>query len=255
VGHGGRPIEEHNGVRQIIDSWLYVDIPLMDYREAWGLQLALVEARGRGDRIPDLVIMLEHPPVLTLGRRGTRENMREAEPFLRERGIPVFHVERGGDVTFHGPGQLVVYPVVDLRANGWKVVDFVGALEEVMIRIAGEWGIPSGRNALNRGVWAGMEKLGSVGIAVRRGISFHGLALNVNTDLEPFGWIHPCGLREIRVSSMERLLGERIAMSRIRVAARRHVHEVFNVTMEERTLQEIRLMVKKRTPRPREALP
>jgi lipoate-protein ligase B len=230
-----------------VNRWLYVDIPLMDYREAWQLQLALVDARGRGVGLPDVLIVLEHPPVFTLGRRGARENVTVAEPFLQEQGIPVIPVERGGDVTFHGPGQLVVYPIVDLRVNGWKVVDFVGALEEVMIRIAGEWGIQAGRNALNRGVWVGMEKLGSVGIAVRRGVSFHGFALNVNTDLEAFGWIRPCGLHGIRATSMERILGERTPMSRVRVAARRHCHEVFGVNLEERNLQEIRRLVKTRT--------
>jgi lipoate-protein ligase B len=209
---------------------------MIDYGEAWDLQLKLVEARHRGE-VPDLVLLLEHPPVFTLGRRGGRGHLRVPEPFLAERGVPVVHVERGGEVTYHGPGQLVGYPIVDLRANGWKVVDFVGALEEIMLGVAADFGVRAGRNALNRGVWVGMEKLGSVGIAVRRGVSFHGFALNVNTDLTPFGWINPCGLRGIGMTSLARCLGKSLCMDHVRASAKRHLQGVFNLRLEALSLE------------------
>jgi lipoate-protein ligase B len=148
-------------------------------------------------------------------------------------------VERGGDITYHGPGQLVVYPIVDLRASRWSVVEFVEALEEVMIRTLMDWGIKAERNPKNRGVWVGLSKIGSVGIAVRRSISFHGLALNVNTELEPFSWVHPCGLQGVRMTSMKEILGKEIAMVDVRRATATHIQEIFHVQMETETLDEI----------------
>jgi lipoate-protein ligase B len=150
-----------------------------------------------------------------------------AEDILKAQGIDVVHVERGGDITYHGPGQVVLYPILDLRKAGLGVVDFVTLLEDLMILTAAEWGIPAGRNALNRGVWVGAQKLGSIGIAVRRGITFHGLALNVNTWLEHFGWIHPCGLQGISVTSMAQTLGKPVSTEEVRRCLLRHVEGVF----------------------------
>lgn len=219
-------------------GWLHVDISSMPYEEARQLQLALLEAKGGECGFPDVVILLEHPPVFTLGRRGDLGHLKVTGTYLKGRGIPLIHAERGGDVTYHGPGQLVCYPIVDLRANGWKVVDFVAALEEVMIRTVREWGILACRNPLNRGVWVGMEKIGSVGIAVRRGISFHGFALNVNTDLTPFSWIDPCGLRGIRMTSMERQ-GKVASMDDVRESVKRHMESVFSVHLQGASLDEL----------------
>lgn len=227
--------------------WKVLDIPLMDYDEARALQLGLVEAR-KGATIPDVVILLEHPPVFTVGRRGNLEGLRVEEGFLRARGLKLRAVERGGLMTYHGPGQLVCYPVVDLQANGWRVVDFVWALEEVMIQTLGEWGIQAGRNPLNRGVWVGMEKIGSVGIAVRRGISFHGFALNVNNDLTPFSWIDPCGLKGVGVTSIGQILGAPVEMARVRWLVREAIPQVFGVVVLESSLGEMRSLLGKRTP-------
>ena len=213
-------------------KWVCVDIPLMDYEEARELQLRLVEARQCEAGTPDTVLLLEHPSVYTVGRRGGSKHLMVPEVFLKEQGISFIHVERGGDITYHGPGQLIAYPIVDLQANKWPVVDFVYALEEVMIKTAGDWGIQSERNPLNRGVWVGMSKIGSVGIAVRRGVSFHGLALNVNTNLEPFGWINPCGLEGIQVTSMKQILGRDIPMEEVRRATVRNMREIFQVQLE-----------------------
>jgi len=169
-----------------------VDLPAVEYREAWDLQHSLVAARKNGIIDRDIVLFLEHHPVFTLGRRGGLDGLMVSESFLEKERITVVHVERGGDITFHGPGQLVVYPIIDLRAAGLGVADYVTALEEVMIRTAADFGVKAEQNPKNRGVWIGNNKLGSIGVAVRRGVSFHGLALNVNTSLTPFSWIHPC---------------------------------------------------------------
>jgi lipoate-protein ligase B len=150
------------------------------------LQLRLVEARIQGQMTQDILLLLEHPPVFTLGKRGGRENLLVSEDVLVQSGIPIVQIERGGNITFHGPGQLVVYPIVHLPSFGLGVVDMVERLEELMIRTCAAWDVSAGRNALNRGAWVGLKKIGSIGIAVRRGVSFHGLALNVNLDLKPF---------------------------------------------------------------------
>jgi lipoate-protein ligase B len=223
--------------------WLCAEAPSMDYHEALELQRALVDAKTTARLSRDVLMLLEHPPVFTLGRRGSREHLLVAEAFLESRRIRVVHAERGGDITYHGPGQLVGYPVVDLRKGRWKVADFVGALEEVMIRTVADWGIRAGRDPMNRGVWVGTSKMGSVGIAVRRAVSFHGFALNVNTSLAPFSWIHPCGLQGVHMTSMQRLLGKEISIKDVRCAIALHIQEIFGVEMEQVSLEEIYLLL------------
>lgn len=219
--------------------WLSVEVPSMEYREALELQRALVDAKIVATLSQDVLLLLEHPPVFTLGRRGSREHLLVAEPFLESREIGLIHVERGGDITYHGPGQLVGYPIVDLRKGRWKIIDFVGALEEVMIDTVGDWGIKACRNPMNRGVWVGISKIGSVGIAVRRAVSSHGFALNVNTLLEPFSWIHPCGLEGVELTSMKRLLGNEVPMEHVQRAVRLHIQEIFGVELERVSLLDI----------------
>ena len=225
-------------------KWLSLDLPVMEYREVWDLQTQLVHAKR--DRIidEDVVLLLEHLPVFTLGRQGNREHLLVTEAFLRSRQIPVVHVERGGDITYHGPGQLVVYPIVNLRTGRWRVVEFVEALEEVMIRTASDWGITAKRNTINRGVWVGSKKkLGNIGIAVRRGVSFHGFAFNVNIALEPFSWIDPCGLEDVKATSMKQVLGGEIAMGDIRQAVSFHIQEIFGVQLEHVSLEHIHCLL------------
>jgi lipoate-protein ligase B len=211
----------------------------MDYHEALELQHALVDAKIAATLSRDVLMLLEHPPVFTLGRRGSHEHLLVAEAFLESRGIQVIHVERGGDITYHGPGQIVGYPIMDLRAGRLGVVEFVGALEEIMIRTVADWGIRAVRNPKNRGVWVGISKIGNLGIAVRRGVSFHGFALNVNTWLEPFSWIHPCGLEGVRVTSMRQVLGKEIPIKEIRRAVGLHIQEIFGVELEQVSLEDI----------------
>ena len=209
--------------------WLSVDFDRIDYREAWELQGNLIMARKERILPEDIVLFLEHPPVFTLGRRGGRECMLVSDDFLEKAGVQVIQVERGGNITFHGPGQLVVYPIVDLQAARIKVVDFVTGLEEVMLRTAENWGITAERNAANRGIWVGPHKMGSIGIAVRRGISFHGLALNVQTDLTPFAWIQPCGLQNVAMTTMQQETDLKISMKQVRAIIKKQFEAVFGI--------------------------
>jgi lipoate-protein ligase B len=216
-----------------------LEFSLMPYPEAWDLQSKLVDARNTGDIDKDLFLVLEHPPVYTLGRRGGIENLTVPKEIVENAGIPIVHVERGGSITFHGPGQLVIYPIVDLRAARTGIVDFVHDLEEIMIRTAAEWGVPAERNQLNRGVWVGRNKMGSVGIAVRRGISFHGLALNVNTSLTPFEWINPCGLKGIGVTAMANESPQKVPMDQVRRAVKKHIESIFGIKLVKRSLSDV----------------
>lgn len=211
--------------------WLCIELPVIEYREAWNLQTSLVTARKDKIIDRDMILLLEHFPVFTLGHRGGLNNLKVSEDILKKTGISVIHTERGGDITFHAAGQLVIYPVIDLRAARMSVTDYVENLEEVMIQAAADWGIRAERNPLSRGVWVDNNKLGSIGIAIRRGICFHGMAFNVNLSLAPFGWINPCGLDDIRVTSMERELSRKIPMYQVRKAAKHHIEEIFDVEL------------------------
>ena len=212
-------------------TWLSIDFGRIDYREAWELQGNLILARKERILQKDIVLFLEHPPVFTLGRRGGRECLLVSEEFLEKAGVQVIQVERGGNITFHGPGQLVVYPVVDLQTARIKVVDFVNGLEEVMLHTAAHWGIAAERNPANRGIWMGPHKMGSIGIAVRRGISFHGLALNVLTDLTPFSWIQPCGLKDVGMTTMQQETAQKLSMQQVRTVLKAQFEKVFGVKL------------------------
>jgi len=212
-------------------QWLCIELPTLKYADAQNLQTQLVSAIGNKSIDTNVVLVLEHPPVFTLGRRGELKNLTVPEDLLTNAKIPVIHSERGGDITFHGPGQLIVYPIIDLRAVRISVSDYVENLEKIMMLTAHQWGIRACRNPANRGIWVGNNKLGSIGIAIRHGISFHGLALNVNCSLKPFGWIHPCGLQGVGATSMERELSCRVSVCQIRAALKRHFETVFGVKL------------------------
>ena len=220
-------------------TWLSIDFDRIGYQEAWDLQSSLIAARKSQVLQNDIVLFLEHPPVFTLGRRGGRECLLVSEEFLKTAGVQVIQVERGGNITFHGPGQLVAYPIVDLQSARIKVVDFVNGLEEVMLRTAAHWGIAAGRNPANRGTWVGPRKMGSIGIAVRRGISFHGLALNVQTDLTPFSWIQPCGLKDVGMTTMQQETVQELSMPQVRTVLKKHFENVFGIKLEAKTRIEI----------------
>jgi len=213
-------------------SWYCVSLPPTDYCRVWHLQKELVAARKAKTIDADTVLVLEHPPVFTFGRRGGIENLTVPQTFLEKSGVGLFQVERGGSITFHGPGQLVVYLIMDLHRAGIGVTDYVTRLEEIMLRTAADWGIAARRHALNRGIWVDLKKMGSVGIAVRHGITFHGLALNVNLSLDPFNWIHPCGLKGIQVTSLAKESAQNVSIGRVRTSVQRHIESVFNVRLE-----------------------
>ncbi len=177
------------------------------YADALELQRALARQRIAGELEDDVLMLLEHPPVVTLGRTAKARNLIASPDYLRERGVEVFEVERGGDVTFHGPGQLVGYPIVDLRRHKQDLHWYLRQLEEALIRAVGRYGIAGERNPAYTGVWTGGRKIASIGVHVSRGVTTHGFAVNVDNDLQPFEWIVPCGIDNVRMTSLYKETG------------------------------------------------
>jgi lipoyl(octanoyl) transferase len=190
----------------------YLYLGRIGYAEALALQQELVELRHQG-RVENVLLLLEHPPVLTLGRNARRSNILATDEMLARKGVEIHEINRGGDVTYHGPGQLVGYPIFDLRSlvngSGGRLgpVDYVRRMEEALIRLCAGYGVLTGRIAGRTGVWttaSGNEKkVGAIGVHVSRGITSHGFALNVTTDLRDFQWIVPCGIADREVTSLE----------------------------------------------------
>src|SRR5215510_6389520 len=179
------------------------------YAEGLELQARLVAQRQAGE-IPDTLLLLEHDPVFTLGRNARVENVLLPQAALRARGFEVYETGRGGDVTYHGPGQVVGYPIVELPPGRRDVHRYVRDLEEAMIRTCLDYGVAAARVAGLTGCWVGSEKIGAIGVRIARWVTSHGFAFNVSTDLAPFDLIVPCGIRGRGVTSLERLLGRRI---------------------------------------------
>ena len=208
----------------------------LPYREALARQRAAVELRAAGEG-EDTVHFVEHEPVLTFGRGGRAGSLIAGEAELRRRGIEVVEIERGGDVTYHGPGQLVGYPVVALSElpGGRDLHRYLRDLEEVLIRALEESGIRAGRRPPYTGVWVGDRKIAAIGVAVRRWIAFHGFALNLDPDLTHFDLIHPCGIRDLGVTSMRALLGEAPSRAAVIAALGRAFAEVWARPVSDRT--------------------
>lgn len=208
-------------------AWL-VDCGQMPYGRAWALQRAVVSARQE-DRIPDVLLFAEHPPVITVGRAGRASNILAPRDALTARGVEVYDIERGGDVTYHGPGQLVGYPILNLRALDEDVVRYVRLLEAAMIATVGAWGIAADRVRGYPGVWVEDAKIAAIGVAVKRKVTMHGFALNVDPDLSYFDLINPCGLGR-PVTSMARLLGRPVSVGEVRPAVVRALDEALQMT-------------------------
>lgn len=205
---------------------------LVRYDEALTLQRALVEERRAG-RIPDLLLLLQHPPVITLGVRGDggRANVLASPERLAEAGIDVHESGRGGDVTYHGPGQIVGYPILDLRPDRCDVHRYVRDLEAVMIGVCADYGVEAGRLTGLTGAWVGAEKVGAIGVRISRWITSHGFALNVSTALEHFQLIVPCGIADRGVTSLERAAGRPLEMGEVEDVVARRFAEVFGRTI------------------------
>jgi lipoyl(octanoyl) transferase len=209
---------------------------LVDYSEALELQKTLVDQRKQG-LIPDQLLLLEHPHVITLGVRtgSDRSHVLASDEALAANGISLFETGRGGDVTYHGPGQLVGYPIIDLKPDRCDVHRYVRDLEETLIRAVAEFGIRAGRIKGLTGIWAGAPgseaKLAAIGVRISRWVTSHGFALNVSTDLSRFGLIVPCGISDKEVTSMERLLGRHVQMDEVAEAVARAFQGVFAVEL------------------------
>lgn len=213
-------------------EWLAIDLPQMDYGKAQILQEQCVAAKADGRLREDLMFLLEHPAVFTLGRNGGRENLMVSDAFLDEAGVRVMPSERGGNITYHGLGQIVGYPVIDLQRARMGVGDYVGALEDSMLAVAKAWGVVADRDSRNRGIWVAGAKAGSIGLCLRHGMAFHGFALNVNNDLEPFQWINPCGLAGVRMTSLRQVSGHEIPMPELRQTVWQKIAQVFDVSLQ-----------------------
>lgn len=218
-------------------KWLAIDLPLTDYGQAQVLQERCVAAKTDGRLSEDLMFLLEHPAVFTLGRNGGRENLMVSDAHLASAGVGLISSERGGNITYHGPGQIVGYPVIDLQRARLGVGDYVAALEELMLSVAQAWGVAADRDDRNRGVWVDGAKAGSIGLCLRHGMAFHGFALNVNNDLTPFQWINPCGLAGVRMTSLAKVLDREIPMAELRQTVWQTAARVFDVTLAPITLE------------------
>lgn len=218
----------------------YRDLGTMEYEACWKMQQAIFDAtlarkaahltsESAGE-----LLLVEHPPVYTLGKSGKNENLLVSEQYLASLGAAFFHIDRGGDITFHGPGQLVGYPILDLEMIGIGLRDYIHSLEEAAIRTVGYYGIEAGRSEGASGVWldAGtskMRKICAIGVRSSRFVTMHGFGLNVNTDLGWFEKINPCGFRDRGVTSIQRETGREISMDEVKDLMTNHLSELLNV--------------------------
>ena len=205
---------------------------IVPYADALALQRALVEER-RANRVPDLLILLQHPPVITVGVRGDggRSHIIADTGRLAALGVAVSETGRGGDVTYHGPGQIVGYPILDLRPDRCDVHRYVRDVEEVMIRTCVDYGVPAGRITGLTGAWVGGEKIGAIGVRISRWITSHGFAFNVSTNLAHFDLIVPCGIADRGVTSLERVLARSVNIGDVEDSLIRHFGAVFGRTV------------------------
>jgi lipoyl(octanoyl) transferase len=202
---------------------------IVPYVDALEMQKALVEERRAG-RVPNLLLLLQHPPVITLGVRGSsRSHITATNAQLASRGIEIHDTGRGGDVTYHGPGQIVGYPILDLRPGRCDVHRYVRDLEEVMIRVCADYDVAAARISGLSGAWAGAGKIGAIGVRISRWITSHGFAFNVSTDLDDFQLIVPCGIADRGVTSLEKEAGRALSIEDVGERVSRRFAEVFDM--------------------------
>jgi lipoyl(octanoyl) transferase len=230
---------------------LIVDLGIMEYGAAWALQRRVVAAR-KGGAVPDMLLLCEHPRVITLGRSGKLANLRVSDHVLRQMGVSFFETDRGGDITYHGPGQLVGYPILNLGEIRRDVAWYVCNLEEAMIRASAEFGVSSRRVPGRTGVWvdvpaggaAAEEKLAAIGVHLSRWVTSHGFAYNVSTDLRYFDLIVPCGIADKRATSLEKLLGRGVAMKEVSPKIAAHLGELFDLDLRAVSRDDLDVMLR-----------
>ena len=207
---------------------MILDLGFVEYRKALALQKEFVARRRLGE-IEDSCFMAEHPAVFTIGRTGKRENLLVSESELSIAGIEVIGVDRGGDITFHGPGQLLIYPIIDLKGKARDLHRYLRDLEELGLRILSGYAIRGQRIKEKTGIWVGKAKIASIGVAARDWVTYHGISINVNIDLRYFSMIHPCGMKGIEVTSLGVLLSRNVAMREVKERALEHLKDVFGL--------------------------
>lgn len=218
---------------------IYRDLGVVEYAECWELQQRLFNALlasksvGNGSRADQYLLMCEHPPVYTLGKSGRENNILVSEEFLASKGAALFRIDRGGDITFHGPGQLVGYPILDLERENMGLKDYIRAVEEAVILTVADYGIKAGRVDGAAGVWltegGPLRKIAAIGVRSSRYVTMHGFALNVNTDLQWFGYINPCGFADRGGTSIEKETGCRADMQTVKRLFAAHFQKIINV--------------------------
>jgi len=214
------------------------DLGFIDYKEAWDLQKEILELRSK-NKIDDIFFLLEHPNTYTLGKIADKKNLIGSEEYLKENKISVYDIDRGGDITYHGPGQIVGYPVIDL--NNWQLDThkYLRALEEVIIKTCEYYGLTAGRVPKYTGVWIENRKIAAIGIKVSHWITMHGFAFNVNTDLSLFNGIIPCGISDKEVTSLQKELSREININEVKNLLIRNFKEIFEYSDVNRIRKEI----------------
>jgi lipoyl(octanoyl) transferase len=234
---------------------LTIDLGLVGYADAYALQKRIIAAR-KADAIEDVLLLCQHPHVITQGRNGKREHLLAGENVLRQKGVDFYETSRGGDITYHGPGQIVGYPILNLAAIRRDVVWYVRMLEEVMIRASGDFGLRATREAGKTGVWVAAtgtdspqssqsgieaaEKLGAIGVHISRWVTSHGFAYNVSTDLRYFELIVPCGIADRKATSLEKLLRRIVDCREAAARLTKHFGQVFGLDMRPASPEELR---------------
>ncbi|MEA3422224.1 MAG: lipoyl(octanoyl) transferase LipB [Bacillota bacterium] len=205
-----------------------LDLGKLDYKETLDIQYKILD-KVQNDECNDTLILVEHPPVITLGKNAVESNVLFSKEKLKEIGIDLYNIKRGGDVTYHGPGQLVGYPIFNLRKNhGQSIKLFIKKLEDVFIDfMKNEFELEVGRHSCNAGVWYGEEKLVALGLAVKKGVTMHGFAFNLNTILEHFDLIVPCGLSNMGVTSIEKIKGEKVDLEDVKEKIVKYFIEIY----------------------------
>ena len=232
VGAGFKPVPTWRIATTSNRQCLLLEMGLVEYGEAFRLQRAVADARDAGS-IPDVLILLQHSPVVTLGRRANRANIVADEDLLRREGVALHQSTRGGDVTYHGPGQIVGYPILKLRELRLGAAAYVHGLEAVLIDLLGGFGLEGRIDPHYIGVWVGDEKVAAIGIAISGGITMHGFALNVEPNLSHFRLINPCGITDRGVTSMARLLGRSVPLDEVRPRLVESFARTFDVEIEQ----------------------